>query len=79
MKRIVCFHSDVDFRMTTHLAIHRVFVCEEGHREVRKTGDGLGTLNTEEMNEWAHTELGGAFIHSVLGLRVVLCGCQGNR
>ena len=23
---------------------------ERGHREVRKTGDGLGTLNTEEKN-----------------------------
>ena len=23
---------------------------EEGHEEVREMGDGLGTLNTEEMN-----------------------------
>ena len=67
MKWIVCFHSDVDFRMTTHLKILSESTCgsmnvtpwesvpsepssEGGHDKVRKTGDGLGTLNTEEMN-----------------------------
>ena len=36
MKRIVCFHSDVDFRMATHLVVVAIEKVEErGLRAVR--------------------------------------------
>ena len=47
MKRIVCFHSDVDFGVTTHLA--KVLNGRVGGRPARGSGAERGVMPMSEI------------------------------